>query len=108
VVLVAAGYAFAGAPALEPFGWAAAMLAVLTAYVRALAGSLGAAQDFGGPMAKQRRMEVMSLACLLVAALTGRPAQGWIMAAALVIIAAGSVVTAARRARHLVRELESR
>lgn len=107
VVLVAAGYAVAGMPAVVPLGWAAALLAILTAYVRALAGSLGASQDFGGPMAKQRRMEVISLACLLAAVLTGRPAQGWVMAAALGIVVAGSALTAARRAHHLVRELEA-
>jgi len=107
VVLVSAGYAVAGMPAVVPLGWAAALLAILTAYVRALAGSLGAGQDFGGPMAKQRRMEVMSLSCLLAAVLSGRPAQGWIMAGALAIVVAGSAATAARRTLHLVRELES-
>jgi len=41
IVLVCTGY-FVGAPAWAPvLGWCAALLAVLTAYVRALAGSLG-------------------------------------------------------------------
>ena len=37
-------------------GWAAAVLALLTAYIRALSGSLGLPQRFLGPMAKQHRM----------------------------------------------------
>ena len=50
--LVPLGYA-AGLPWL---GWACALLAALTAYIRVFGGSLGLPQDFGGVMAKQRRM----------------------------------------------------
>ena len=53
LILVGAGYSardLAYAPAL---GWCAAVLAVLTAYVRVLGGSLGVTQHFVGPMAKQ-------------------------------------------------------
>ena len=49
-------------------GWAAAMLAVFTAYVRLLAGSLGVTQHFIGPMAKQHRMFTLTLVTLLAAA----------------------------------------
>ncbi|HJW04956.1 MAG TPA: CDP-alcohol phosphatidyltransferase family protein, partial [Rhodanobacter sp.] len=45
--LVALGYAIA----LPWLGWLAALLAALTAYIRALGGALGQAQDFRGPMA---------------------------------------------------------
>lgn len=58
--LVCAGYAVTGPAWGADLGWAAVLLAVLTAYVRALAGSLGATQDFGGPMAKQQRMQVLA------------------------------------------------
>ena len=44
-----------------PLGWAAAVLAVLTAYVRVLGGSLGLTQHFIGPMAKQHRMFTLTL-----------------------------------------------
>src|SRR6266576_3410050 len=56
-------------------GWLAAVLAVITAYVRALGTSAGASPYFLGPMAKPHRMAVMTAACLIMAALIlcGRP-----------------------------------
>lgn len=60
LLLVAAGYA-AG---LAWAGWLAALLAMLTAYVRALGGSLGFAQDFRGPMAKPHRMAALTIGCI--------------------------------------------
>jgi phosphatidylglycerophosphate synthase len=57
IFLVALGYA-----ALYPWlGWLAALLAAMTAYVRASGGSLGLAQDFRGPMAKPHRMVAAQL-----------------------------------------------
>jgi len=50
--LIACGYA-AG---LAWLGFTAALLAAVTAYVRALGGTLGFPQDFGGPMAKPHRI----------------------------------------------------
>ncbi len=61
LLIVAAGYA-AGWPAV---GWFGALGAALTAYVRVFGGSLGLAQDFRGPMAKQQRMAVLTLACII-------------------------------------------
>jgi phosphatidylglycerophosphate synthase len=108
LVLVCAGYV-AGAPAWTPaLGWCAALLAVLTAYVRALAGSLGATQDFGGPMAKQARMQVMAVACLAGTVLAPWNRTGWAVAVALAIVAVGSAATVARRTAHLLQELDSR
>lgn len=61
VLLVALGYAIS-----EPWlGWLAAVLAILTAYIRVLGGSLGLAQSFQGPMAKSQRMAAMTLGCLI-------------------------------------------
>ena len=54
-------------PTAETLGWAAAVAAVLTAYVRVLGGSLGLTQHFVGPMAKQHRMFVLTLVTLLAA-----------------------------------------
>ena len=108
VILVCAGYAITGIEWGRDLGWAAGLLAVMTAYVRLLGGASGASQDFGGPMAKQQRMAVMAVACLLAAA---GAAAGWsdrVLAAALVIVVAGCLGTVARRTLHVVRELESR
>ncbi len=53
VMLIGLGYASGGVPWL---GYAAACAALLVAYVRAVGRAAGAPQEFGGPMAKQRRM----------------------------------------------------
>ncbi|MHA7820890.1 MAG: CDP-alcohol phosphatidyltransferase family protein [Erythrobacter sp.] len=60
LLLVAAGYA-CGVPEL---GYGATILAFGTAYIRALGGSLGFAQDFVGPMAKQHRMFALTLGAI--------------------------------------------
>jgi phosphatidylglycerophosphate synthase len=52
-MLIGLGYAAGGVPWL---GYAAACAALLVAYVRAVGKGAGAPQEFGGPMAKQRRM----------------------------------------------------
>src|SRR5439155_982956 len=67
LILVGAGYATAPALGLAwagALGSAAALLAVLTAYVRALGAALGTGQDFRGPMAKPHRMAALTAACL--------------------------------------------
>ncbi len=96
-----------GLAALDPaLGMAAAALAVLTAYTRELGRASGAPADFGGPMAKQHRMAILSAACLL-AALTPLSTP-WVMTLALWIIVAGSALTTFLRARRLVVHLASR
>jgi phosphatidylglycerophosphate synthase len=106
-IFIGAGYSDVGAPLMPWVGWAAAVLAVLTAYVRALGASAGASQQFCGPMAKQHRMAVMTLACLASAIL------GWVnvafplIASALGIIAVGCLITVFRRTRRSIRELEA-
>jgi phosphatidylglycerophosphate synthase len=107
LILVGAGYAASfGDAAL--LGWAAAILAVFTAYVRVLGGSLGLTQHFIGPMAKQHRMFVLTVAALIAAgeALMGVPSRA--MTAALIVIVLGSLVTAARRTLRILREAEAR
>lgn len=97
LLLAAAGYA-AGQPWL---GWAAALLAVGTAYVRALGGSLGLPQDFGGPMAKQHRMALLTAGAVLAALLPAPPVMTTVLAA----IAAGALLTAALRLRRIAQSL---
>lgn len=95
--LVGAGYA-SGSGEL---GWAAALLAVLTAYVRALGASLGFGQDYSGPMAKQQRMFALTVGSLAAAVLPYRP----VLLVTLAIIAAGSAATALRRTYRLAGRL---
>ena len=60
-VFIGAGFAWGGNVAL---GYIATILAIFTAYVRAAGKIAGAPNEFCGPMAKQHRMLVITLACL--------------------------------------------
>lgn len=108
VILVCAGYSVPGNPWWAwALGWAAALLAVLTAYVRVLGGASGASQPFIGPMAKQQRMHfvVAGALLLMIEAILGWPVRA--MPLVLGIIVLGSVLTVLRRARRIVRELNA-
>jgi phosphatidylglycerophosphate synthase len=102
--LVALGYA-CGVPWL---GWLAALLAALTAYVRATGGALGLKQDFRGPMAKPHRMAVLTVACLAGAAEMQWNGTRWALLAATVAIAAGSALTCMTRTLAIARMLRAR
>jgi phosphatidylglycerophosphate synthase len=107
-ILVGAGY---GARDLSPsivLGWMAAVLALFTAYVRILGGSLGLRQQFMGPMAKPQRMFILTVATVAGVAETlfGRPPRA--ISIGLGLIVAGSILTAVRRTRRIVREIEAR
>jgi phosphatidylglycerophosphate synthase len=96
--LIGLGYAAGSAPVL---GWLAALLAVLTAYVRVVGKAGGAGSDFSGPMAKQHRMFVVTMLCLFCA-LTPQSWQRWHpVHVALDIIIAGSFLTACLRIQHI-------
>jgi phosphatidylglycerophosphate synthase len=103
VVLVAAGYGI-GQPSL---GWACAVAAMLTAYVRALGGALGTPQYFCGPQAKSQRMAVLTVAAL-IAAVCPPEIAAQLMLVALSIVLAGSLITVVRRLRLIAAELQSR
>jgi len=103
VLIVAAGYA-CGYPWL---GWLGALLAALTAYVRVFGGSLGLVQDFRGPFAKQQRMAVLTLGCVLGAAETFWHAERYALLAASALIAAGSSLTCITRTRAIAAQLRA-
>jgi len=108
IILAGAGYAQPISEWYHSLGWLAAVLAVITAYVRALGASAGTAQYFAGPMAKPHRMAVMTVTCVVMAVLIlcGRPVN--LIHPALAIICAGCLITIARRVWRIVRELESK
>ena len=88
--------------------WLAGLLSVLTAYVRCLATSTGAPADFRGPMAKPHRMALLTGACLGVAAEIALRGSDYTLAVAVVVIAAGCVVTVLGRVRAAYLALEGR
>lgn len=104
LLIVALGYA-SGLPWL---GWLGALLAALTAYVRLSGASLGLAQDFRGPLAKQHRMAVLTVACVLAIVERSTIHTHWVLPSASAIIAAGSLLTCITRTRAIAAQLEAR
>lgn len=107
VVLVALGYVVGG-PYAVALGWLAALLAVLTAYVRVLGVAAGTPADFGGPLAKQQRMVLV--ACGLVGAaieaIVAAPERVLLLTLAVLVL--GTLATVVRRTVRVVAILESR
>jgi phosphatidylglycerophosphate synthase len=106
-ILVGAGCAVRAVSGGVALGCAAAITALFTAYVRVLGGALTRVQPFIGPMAKQHRMFVVTVAAVLAAgeAAAGLPPRA--MPTALVVITAGAAVTACRRIRRISTEMEA-
>jgi phosphatidylglycerophosphate synthase len=107
--LAGLGYAFGGSAVA---GWAAALAAMFTAYVRATGKSAGAKNDFSGPLAKPQRMWIVSGVAFWSAF---APAEWqwienpgmWLAEAAAWLIAAGSLLTALRRLVRIGRALRN-
>ena len=126
-IFIGAGYAAGSCPVL---GLGAAVVALFVAYVRALGASVGAGQIFLGPMAKQQRMFVMTVTCLLFAIFpataTGLSVHHLgveqhsettyvmlgigvnLFSCALLLVIVGGVVTSIRRLRRIATFLRNR
>ncbi len=91
LIITGLGYGI-GEPSL---GWAAAALAILTAYIRELGGT----GDFSGPMAKPHRMALLTAAALLAA--FGLD----LLKIALWVLVIGTALTVLRRSTRLVKNL---
>ena len=130
--LVGAGFAAMGNVEL---GFAAAVFAVMTAYVRAVGKAEGAGNDFCGPMAKPHRMAMLTVMCMLMAVLpsgahawwsgvvrdvavhmpgvlaekmmTGVESRFGLMGFGLLLIAMGSAWTCVRRTVRLARRMNA-
>jgi len=89
-----AGYIAGGAIELA---WIAALLAVMTAYVRWLGAYVKQKHCFNGPMAKQHRMALMIAASVIAMVLVPFACSGYSFLIALMIMNIGLVVTLIRR-----------
>ena len=78
----------------------------MTAYIRTLASSTGAPTNFAGPMAKQHRMAIATLACLLTAVENFFMPTGAIFFYTLILINIGCVITITNRTLAAYRFLE--
>jgi phosphatidylglycerophosphate synthase len=108
LILLGAGLALRQYPAGIWLGVLATILAVLTAYVRLLGGSLGFKQDFGGPMAKQHRMFALTVGALAGATEHALNRTIWTLYIAVAVIAAGTLLTLVLRTGRIARQLRSR
>src|ERR1043166_6276228 len=109
-VFIGAGFAWGGNVAL---GYIATILAVFTAYVRAAGKIAGAPNEFCGPMAKQHRMLVVTLACVYAAItpsswqmITFNDSQIGLMTLGLAVIVLGCVITVIRRVTRIAHALK--
>jgi phosphatidylglycerophosphate synthase len=89
-------------------GWLAALLAILTAYIRVLGGALGQAQDFGGILPKQRRMAVLTIALLVAAVEYGLWGSRIALLLGALVIVLGSLVTCVSRTIGIAQRLSVR
>lgn len=103
LLLIPIGYA-AGMPFL---GWLCALLAALTAYIRCAGAALGQPHDFGGIMAKQRRMAALTAGLVAQSIETATVGTNWSLLATGAIIAAGTAVTCATRTLAIARDRKS-
>lgn len=94
-ILVGAGFA---AGSIAWLGAAASIAALFVAYVRAIGASIGIGQVFAGPMAKQHRMAILTVTAVYSAIpMAPQPNRFGMIAVALAIITAGSLLTSIRR-----------
>ncbi|NOR64104.1 MAG: CDP-alcohol phosphatidyltransferase family protein [Rhodobacteraceae bacterium] len=93
LIITGLGYGI-GLPAL---GWAAAAMAIFTAYIR----ELGNGADFSGPVAKPQRMALLTVAALIG---TFMPS---VLPYALWILLIGTAATVLRRSYNLVQDLKT-
>jgi phosphatidylglycerophosphate synthase len=104
IIIVAVGYA-AGEPVI---GWAGALVAALTAYIRATGGALGLKQDFRGPMAKPHRMAVATAGCLLAMIEALMSGTSYAIRITAWVILLGSVLTCYTRTAAIAGLLRSK
>ena len=104
-IFIGLGYASLSDPIL---GVAAALVAVFTAYVRAMAKAAGAPNDYCGPMAKPQRMALVTALSLWLALRPDSWALSWgetrIVLAAVIVL---GFVTSLRRLMRAARRLEA-
>ncbi len=106
-LLLGAGLAAGGAHGIT-LGWLAALLAIGTAYIRLLGGSLGVNQDFCGPFAKPQRMFFLTVFALGAAAEAVTSQTTWSLTGGLTLIVLGTAATLGRRLMRLARALHAR
>ncbi len=107
IILIGAGCAARRLDYGLTLGWLAALLAVITTYTRVLGAACGVGHDFRGPMAKQQRMALVTLAAIASTFDGLWRGEGQIIRAALALIVLGCAVTIIRRLRRTATTLRT-
>ena len=103
-VFIGLGYSVTGDAA---WGFGAALISVFVAYVRAMAKSLGAPNDFCGPMAKPQRMALATGLAAYMALAPDAWRLPWGEAKIVItVVVIGGIVTAIRRLSRAAKYLE--
>lgn len=110
--LAAAGYSATTLSSYTvPLGWQVTTLAMVTAYIRVLGGTLVGTQSFIGPMAKQHRMALLTLTCLLSILEVWVRKDGntgeYVLFGAFIIMAVGTAWTCVRRLNLISADLRA-
>lgn len=102
--LVGLGFALGGLPLL---GFTAALVAMFTAYIRAMGKAVGGPQQFCGPMSKPQRMFTAAAAALFcaLAPAAWQPEFG-VPALALLLVCAGAALACLRRLARVASALK--
>ena len=110
LLLTGAGFMLAGLGWRigSSLGWVAAILAIITAYVRELGRGLGLPADFTGPMAKQQRMAALTAGCILSALEPLWNGAGEMMLIVMAVIVVGTGWTIARRVANVAAGLKAK
>ncbi|WP_036771932.1 CDP-alcohol phosphatidyltransferase family protein [Photorhabdus australis] len=106
-ILIGLGYGLTLFPFAISLGCIAALLAVLTAYIRLLGGTCGLPQRFLGPMAKQHRMALITVGSIVAAFLPQLWGQYFLLVL-LIVITLGCLWTCIRRTRVILNELQEK
>lgn len=102
-IIMGSCLAIAHQPYVFHIGYIASILAILTAYIRVLGGSVGLEQKFSGPMAKQHRMAIITIAIIaeIVLELANIHFSYSPIYVALILISLGSAFTCLIRLRDI-------
>jgi len=108
IIFIAVGYTISVVLWGVELGYAAALVAMMTAYVRVLGASMDAGSCFKGPMAKQHRMAILTISLLLTPISILIAEQNYLLFLALLIITIGSLLTVVNRTYTIYNTLESK
>ncbi len=87
---------------------AASFFAVMTAYTRVLGAAVGTQHYFSGPMAKQHRMALLTVALVAIPIIKESVPPSSVLKIVLIVICVGCAVTVIRRLVQISSELKSR